>query len=98
MFLPNLDNLIKSRQETIVKNLKEADNKFREAQEILSLALKNLTAADAKAQQIKAGSNAVATQTAINLLNAIEDDIKRLEKGNGSTIRFKEQKLLNKVF
>nr|AEW12933.2 ATPase subunit I [Colacium vesiculosum] len=92
-----LNDLIKNRRELIIKNLEEADNKFCEAQDNLELALKNLKNAELKASQIKDQSNNLAAQTSKSLLNAVEDDIKRLEKINISTIHIKEQKSLNEV-
>ena len=97
LVLPKLGDLIKSRKDTILKNLQDADNKFREAEENLAFAKENFELAKSRSEQIRSQGLVVAAQTARTLLDTVEEDIKRLRASNLSAIRFEEEKSINEV-
>lgn len=92
-----LTDIVKSRKETILKNIQDAENKFREAEEKLLLAKNNLDNAKLKADQIRTQSSILSSETAKNILKSIEEDIKRLKMSNLSTIRLEEERSINEV-
>ena len=92
-----LGDLLKSRKDTILKNLQDADNKLKEAEESLAFAKKNFELAKSKAEQIRNQGVILSNQTSKSLLDAVEEDIKRLKASNLSTIRFEEEKSINEV-
>lgn len=89
--------MIKSRKESIVKNLQEAEIKFREAEENLIFAKKNFEIAKTKSEQIRDQGHTLSNQTSKFLLEAVEEDIKRLKASNLSTIRMEEEKSINEI-
>nr|YP_010700472.1 ATP synthase CF0 subunit I [Strombomonas costata]WCH63611.1 ATP synthase CF0 subunit I [Strombomonas costata] len=92
-----LSDLINSRKEVILKSLQEADNKLREAEENLIFAKKNFDMAKVKSEQIRSQSLLLANQTSQSMLNAVEEDIKRLKATNLSAVRFEEEKSISEV-
>lgn len=92
-----LGDLIKNRKETVVKNLKELENKVKESEEILALAKANLETAKIKSEQIRQQGTNLSIQTSKSILYAIEEDIKRLRNVNLSTIKMEEKKSLSEV-
>jgi F-type H+-transporting ATPase subunit b len=95
--LLSLGDSIKSRKETILKNLQDADNKFKEAEENLSFAKKNFESAKLKAEQIRNQGNLLSLQTTKALLEAVEEDIKRLKISNLAIIKLEEEKSINEI-
>lgn len=89
--------MIKSRKDIILRNLQDADNKLREAEENLLFAKQNFEIAQSKAEQIRSQGNLVSVQTSENLLSIIDEDIKRLKISNLSSIRFEEEKSISEV-
>lgn len=77
--------------------MQEADNKLREAEESLAFANKNFETAKLKAEQIRSQGLVLSGQTSKALLDAVEEDIKRLKASNLSSIRFEEEKSINEV-
>lgn len=92
-----MGDIIKNRKETILKNLQDAESKFREAEENLSFAKKSFEMAKSKADQIRQQGSALSVQTSNSLLEAVDEDIKRLRIVNLSTIRMEEEKSINEV-
>lgn len=92
-----LIDTIKNHKETILKNIQEAENKFREAEENLLSARKNLETAKSKAEEIRNQGNIISKETLRSLLEAIDEDIKRLKKINLSTIKLEEEKSINEI-
>lgn len=80
-----------------MKSLKEAESKFEEAEKSLSLARKNLLIAESKAAEIRSQAAIVSNQTAKNLLDTVDEDIKRLKSVNFSFINFEEEKMIAEV-
>jgi len=92
-----LADLLKSRKDNILKNLEDADNKLREAEMNLASAKKNFESAKTKAEQIRNQGLILSNQTSKSLLDAVEEDVKRLKASNLSTIRFEVEKSINEV-
>jgi len=92
-----LTDTLKNYKETILKNIQEAENKFKEAEENLSFARKNLETARIKAEEIKNQGNLLSKETLKNLLETVDEDIKRLKKINLSTIKLEEEKSINEI-
>lgn len=92
-----LSDLISNRKDTILKNLQDADNKLREAEENFSFAKKAYEMAKIKAEQIREQGMILANQTSKILFEAAEEDIKRLKSSNLSAIRFEEEKSVGEV-
>ncbi len=80
-----------------MKNLQDADNKLREAEENFSFAKKAYEMSKLKAEQIREQGNLLSIQTSKTLLEAAEEDIKRLKSSNLSAIRFEEEKSISEV-
>lgn len=94
-FLSQLGDIIKNRKETVVKNLKEIENKVQKSEEILANAKANLEIAKNKAEQIRQQGKTLSIQTSKSILYAIEEDIKRLKNANLSTIKMQEKKYIS---
>lgn len=56
-----------------------------------------MSAAESKASEIRAQAIIVSNQTAKNLLDAIDEDIKRLKSVNFSFVHFEEEKMIAEV-
>ena len=95
--LSKIGDIIRNRKETILKNLQDAESKFREAEENLAFAKKNFEMAKNKADQIRQQGSTLSSQTAKTLLEAVDEDIKRLKSVNLSTIRMEEEKSINEL-
>lgn len=92
-----LSDSLKSRKETILRSLQEAENKFKEAEENLNFAKENFEAAKVKAEQIKQQGFSLSEKTFKTLLDAVEEDIKRLKALNLATIKMEEEKSINEI-
>lgn len=88
---------LKSRKETILRTLQEAENRFKEAEDNLSFAKENYETAKIKAEQIKQQGIALSEKTFKTLLDAVEEDIKRLKALNLATIKLEEEKSINEI-
>lgn len=77
--------------------MQDAESKFREAEENLAFAKKSFDLAKEKADQIRQQGSTLSLQTAKTLLEAVDEDIKRLKTVNLSTIRMEEEKSINEV-
>lgn len=96
-FLTKVSDYAKSRKDSILRNLQEADNRFKEASDNLAFAKDQFEIAKEKAEQIRSQGFVIAGQTSKKLLEAVEDDIKRLKESTLSTIRFEEEKSVSEV-
>lgn len=92
-----LNDLIVGRKTTILKSLKEAEIKFNEAEKNLSLAKNNLIASEAKVNDIRNQTQILSKNAVKNLMDLLEEDIKRLQSVNLSYIRFEEEKSIGEV-
>jgi F-type H+-transporting ATPase subunit b len=88
---------IKNHKNTILKNIQEAENKFKEAEESLLAAKKNFEISKNKAEEIKKQGKIISHETLKNMLDGIDEDIKRFKKINLSTIKLEEEKSINEI-
>ena len=80
-----------------MKSLQEAESKFQEAEDSLNSAKQNLELAKTKAQEIRKNGSIISSQTAKALLDAIEDEIKRIKQVNLSNLKLEEEKAISEV-
>jgi F0F1-type ATP synthase membrane subunit b/b' len=92
-----LGESLKSRKETILRSLNEAESKFKEAEENLSFAKENFEAAKIKSEQIKQQGLILSEKTFKTLIEAVEEDIKRLKALNLATVKMEEEKSINEI-
>lgn len=90
-------DLVKTRKELILRNIQEADTKFREASEQLDFAKQQFQSAKLKADQIKTQGLFIANQSSEKIIQSVENDIKRLKETSLATIRFEEEKSVSEV-
>lgn len=90
-------NIINDYKLTIMKKLQEAENRFLETENSLSIARKNFDIAKNKADEIKSQSLILSAQTSKALLESIENDIKLLTLANITAIQSEEEKSINEV-
>lgn len=88
---------IKNHKNVILKNILEAENKFKEAEENLFAAKTNLEISKKKAEEIKKQGKQISQETLKNLLETVNEDIKRFKKINLSTIKLEEEKSINEI-
>nr|YP_010700346.1 ATP synthase CF0 subunit I [Flexiglena variabilis]WCH63487.1 ATP synthase CF0 subunit I [Flexiglena variabilis] len=86
-----------NRKDSILRSLQEADNKFKEASDNLAFAKQQFEIAKEKSEQIRNQGFVIAGQTSKKLLDAVEEDIKRLKDSVLSAIRFEEEKSVSEV-
>nr|YP_009538406.1 CF0 subunit I of ATP synthase [Capsosiphon fulvescens]AWX64095.1 CF0 subunit I of ATP synthase [Capsosiphon fulvescens] len=89
--------LLKTRKETIVSNLREADNRANEAVEKRNAALKQLEAAQKKALEIREQSRFQAEQEKNMCIKQAEEDSARILQGKTDTIRLQQQKVIEQI-
>lgn len=92
-----LSDLINGRKSLIAKSLQEAESRFNEAEKNLLLSKENLLAAESRAEEIRKQALALSVQTSKQLLDSVEEDIKRLKLMNLSFVRFEEEKSIVEV-
>lgn len=80
-----------------MKNLEEAENKFKEAENNLLFAKKNLSNSQLKAEEIRNQSLALSNQTFDLIINNSENEIKRLKSLNLAYILFEQGKSVSEV-
>lgn len=95
--LTTLSDYATSRKEVILRNLQDADNRFKEASDNLTFAKEQFEVAKVKSEQIRSQGVVIANQTSKKLIEAVEEDIKRLKDSALSTIRFEEEKSIAEV-
>lgn len=95
--LTKLSDIIKNRKESILRNLQEADNKFKEASENLEFAKNQFEIAKTKAEQIRKQGFSIASQTSKKLIESVEEDIKRLKETSLSIMKIEEEKSIGEV-
>lgn len=92
-----LTDIIKNRKESILRNLQDADSKFREASENLEAAKSQFQEASVKSEQIRSQGFSIASQSSKKLIESVEDDIRRLKETTLSTIQFEEENSIKEV-
>lgn len=89
--------LLENRQQTILKNLQEADQRAKEAQEKLLQAKTQLELAQQKANQIRENNKKVIEKETEKWVEKAQQDAVRLEEKKQETIRFQQQKAITQI-
>lgn len=92
-----LRSLLENRKQTILNNLREADQRANEAQERLKQARLQLEIAQKKAIEIRQQGLFIAEQEQKNSLKETEKDASRLEAIKQEVLQLQQQKALNQV-
>lgn len=92
-----LNESLRSRKESILKNLQDVDNKLQEATDKLNNAKKQFELAKSKSEEIRSQGLVLASQTSQKLLERIDEDVKRLEETKMATVRFEKEKAITEV-
>nr|YP_005352933.1 ATP synthase CF0 subunit I [Mankyua chejuensis]ADZ47965.1 ATP synthase CF0 subunit I [Mankyua chejuensis]AJJ48595.1 ATP synthase CF0 B subunit [Mankyua chejuensis] len=92
-----LTNLLENRRRTILNTIRDAEERYREATEKLKQARTRLQQAEVKADEIRSNGLAQMEREKRDLINAADEDSKRLEDSKNSTIRFEEQRAIEQV-
>lgn len=95
--MTKISDYARDRKESILRNLQDADNRFKEASDNLSFAKEQFEVAKVKSEQIRSQGIVIANQTSKKLIETVDDDIKRLRDSALSTIRFEEEKSIAEV-
>jgi F-type H+-transporting ATPase subunit b len=94
----NLASLLEDRKNTILQNLKEANQRAIEAQEKLSSARAQLEIAKKKAQEIREEGVLRATGEMANVVSQHELRLARLEEFKQETLQFYGQKAFKQAY
>ena len=92
-----LRSLLETRKQTVLNNLREADQRATEAQEKLSEAQSQLEIAKTKAKEIREQGIVTAEQEKLQTIRQAEKDVLRLEELKNETIKLQQQKALSQV-
>ena len=89
--------LLNNRKETILNNLREADNRALEAQEKVTQAKAQLALAQKKAVEIREQGIVAAEQEQKLCIKQAEEDAARLKQVKQDTIRLQQQKAIHQI-
>jgi F-type H+-transporting ATPase subunit b len=92
-----LRSLLENRKQTVLNNLREADQRATEAQEKLNQAQAQLELAKKKATEIREQGLVTAEQEKLQTISQAEKDVLRLEELKNETIELQQQKALSQV-
>jgi len=92
-----LNSLLKTRKENILKSLTDAEQKYQETLDALNSAKETLALAKQKALDINNESIRSIEQRNAFLISKANDDMKRLEESQQTTITLEEDKILRKL-
>lgn len=92
-----LSSLLENRKQTVLNNLREAEQRATEAQEKLNQAQSQLELAKKKAIEIREQGFATAEQEKLQTINQAEKDVVRLEELKDETITLQQQKALAQI-
>ena len=92
-----LSNLLSNREESILKSIRDADERFKEATERLQQAKEEYNQAKIQADAIRAQSETTAKEIEISLIDLVSQDTQRLIDIKQATISFEEEKALTEV-
>ena len=92
-----LRSLLENRKQTVLNNLREADQRANEAQEKLNQAQAQLELAKKKATEIREQGIATAEQEKMQTIRQAEKDVARLEELKDETIKLQQQKALSQI-
>nr|AJB98454.1 ATP synthase CF0 subunit I [Helminthostachys zeylanica] len=92
-----LTNLLDNRKNTILSTIRDAEERYGEATDRLKQARTRLQQAEVKADEIRSNGLVRMEREKQDLINAADEDLKRLEESKNSTIRFEEQRAIEQV-
>jgi F-type H+-transporting ATPase subunit b len=92
-----LRSLLENRKQTVLNNLREADQRASEAQEKLNQAQAQLELAKKKATEIREQGITTAEQEKLQTIRQAEKDVVRLEELKDETIKLQQQKALSQI-
>uniref|UniRef100_A0AAT9UT95 ATP synthase subunit b, chloroplastic n=1 Tax=Pallavicinia longispina TaxID=280536 RepID=A0AAT9UT95_9MARC len=92
-----LSNLLKNRRLTILSTIRDAEERYEEATEKLEQARNRLQQAKIKADNIRINGLSQMEKEKQDLIDAADEDSKRLEDSKNATIRFEKQRAIEQV-
>nr|YP_010587426.1 ATP synthase CF0 subunit I [Didymodon constrictus]WAB45944.1 ATP synthase CF0 subunit I [Didymodon constrictus] len=92
-----LNNLLSNRKQTILSTINDAEERYNEATDKLNQARTRLERAKVKANEICVNGLSQIEREKKELINAADEDSKRLEDSKNATIRFEEQRTIEQV-
>nr|YP_009642784.1 ATP synthase CF0 B subunit [Reboulia hemisphaerica]QCP68434.1 ATP synthase CF0 B subunit [Reboulia hemisphaerica] len=92
-----LSNLLKNRKQTILNTIQDAEERYKEATDKLNQARTRLQQAKLKADDIRINGLSQMEKEKQDLINAADEDSKRLEDSKNATIRFEKQRAIEQV-
>jgi len=95
--LLSLNNLLSNRKQTILNTINDAEKRYNEATDKLNQARTRLERAKIKADEIRVNGLSQIEREKRELVNAADEDSKRLEDSKNATIRFEEQRAIEQV-
>ena len=95
--LLSLNNLLSNRKQTILNTINDAEKRYNEATDKLNQARTRLERAKIKADEIRVNGLSQIEREKKELVNAADEDSKRLEDSKNATIRFEEQRAIEQV-
>ena len=95
--LLSLSSILSNRKEAILSTIRDAEERFQEATNQLEQARERLNQAKIKAEEIRANGITQIERGKKELIQAANEDAKRLEESKNATLRFEEQRAIEKV-
>lgn len=95
--LLSLNNLLSNRKQTILNTINDAEKRYNEATDKLNQARTRLERAKIKADEIRVNGLSQIEREKRELVDAADEDSKRLEDSKNATIRFEEQRAIEQV-
>lgn len=92
-----MSNLLKNRKVTILNTIRDAEERYKEATDKLNQAKTRLQQAKVKADNIRINGLSQMDKEKKDLIDAADEDSKRLEDSKNATIRFEEQRAIEQV-
>nr|YP_009943636.1 ATP synthase CF0 subunit I [Scapania ampliata]QOD95469.1 ATP synthase CF0 subunit I [Scapania ampliata] len=92
-----LSNLLKNRKLTILNTIRDAEERYKEATDKLKQATTRLQQAKIKADNIRINGLSQMDREKKDLIDAADEDSKRLEDSKNATIRFEKQRAIEQV-
>lgn len=93
----SLSNLLKNRKLTILNTIRDAEERYKEATDKLKQAKTRLQQAKIKADNIRINGLSQMDKEKKELIDAADEDSKRLEESKNATIRFEKQRAIEQV-
>lgn len=86
-----------NRKEAILSTIRDAEERYQEAANQLEQARERLNQAKIKAEEIRVNGIDQIERSKKELIQAANEDAKRLEESKNATLRFEEQQAIEKV-